>query len=125
MCVFCEIVSYKNHLAENSHAVAFPDAFPLSPGHTLIVPRRHETGYFALTEEEQAAVWALIPQVKTLIEGTNAPAGYNLGVNSGVAAGQTIAHIHLHVIPRYPGDVPDARGGVRWVVPERAAYWEQ
>jgi len=125
MCVFCEIVSYKNNFAENSHAVAFPDAFPLSPGHTLIVPRRHVTQYFALTEEEQASLWTLVPHVKNLIESTHAPAGYNLGINSGIAAGQTIEHIHLHVIPRYPGDVPDARGGVRWVIPERAAYWEQ
>jgi diadenosine tetraphosphate (Ap4A) HIT family hydrolase len=125
MCVFCKIVSYKNHIAENSHAVAFPDAFPLSPGHTLIVPRRHVTGYFTLAEEEQASLWELVPQVRTSIERTHAPVGYNLGVNSGIAAGQTIDHIHLHVIPRYPGDVPDARGGVRWVIPERAAYWER
>jgi diadenosine tetraphosphate (Ap4A) HIT family hydrolase len=117
MCVFCDIVRAHRYGTENASAVAFPDAYPLSPGHTLIVPRRHETDYFSLSEEEQTDLWSLIPAVKREIERTHRPSGYNLGTNSGKAAGQTIEHLHLHVIPRYRGDVEDPRGGVRWVDP--------
>jgi diadenosine tetraphosphate (Ap4A) HIT family hydrolase len=106
-------------------AVAFPDAFPVSPGHTLIVPRRHEPDYFALTEAEQAAMWHLVTEVRRVLDARHAPNGYNLGINAGAAAGQTVGHAHLHVIPRYAGDVEDPRGGVRWIVPRQAAYWER
>ncbi|KPJ94599.1 MAG: HIT family hydrolase [Gemmatimonas sp. SG8_17] len=125
MCVFCQAIARKGQFLENERAVAFPDGFPLSPGHTLIVPRRHETDFFALSRGEQAALWSLVPAVRNAIERTYNPTGYNVGVNSGTSAGQTIDHIHIHVIPRYPGDVKDPRGGVRWVIPDRAAYWEE
>jgi len=125
MCVFCRIVAEGQYFAENAHAVAFPDGFPLTAGHTLIVPRRHETDYFALTEDEQASMWTLVRGVRDVIERTHSPAGYNLGVNVGRAGGQTIGHIHLHVIPRYVGDVSDPRGGIRWVLPARASYWKE
>jgi len=98
-------------------------AFPVSPGHVLIVPRRHEGDFFALSEREQEAMLRLIPAAREWVEAERSPGGYNLGVNIGDVAGQTIAHAHLHVIPRYTGDVPDPRGGVRWVLPERARYW--
>jgi diadenosine tetraphosphate (Ap4A) HIT family hydrolase len=106
-------------------AVAFPDAFPVSPGHTLIVPRRHEADYFALTAAEQTAMWALTGEVRRRIEVEHQPQGYNIGLNVGTAAGQTVPHAHLHVIPRYVGDVPDPRGGIRWVFPAKAVYWTQ
>ena len=95
----------------------------MSPGHTLIVPRRHEPDFFALTAEEQAALVALVNPVRAALGEQFAPDAYNLGVNAGKAAGQTILHTHLHVIPRYAGDVAEPRGGVRWVLPETARYW--
>jgi diadenosine tetraphosphate (Ap4A) HIT family hydrolase len=125
-CVFCERARRGEYVSSNELAVAFPDGFPLNPGHCLIVPRRHEADFLALAPEEQAAVWALVSEVRAWIEaGGEVPAGYNIGINVGAAAGQTIGHAHLHVVPRFEGDVPDPRGGVRWVVPSRAAYWEQ
>lgn len=111
-------------MAENELAAAFPDAFPLTPGHTLIVPRRHEADYFALTVDEQLAMWALVNAVRQRRESELRAGGYNLGVNVGATAGQTIAHVHVHFIPRYPGDVDDPRGGIRWIIPGRARYWE-
>jgi diadenosine tetraphosphate (Ap4A) HIT family hydrolase len=102
--------------------VAFPDAFPLSPGHSLIVPRRHEPDFLRLTADEGAAVWRLIAPLCDLLEQRFRPDAYNLGVNVGVAAGQTVDHAHLHVIPRYAGDVPEPRGGIRWIIPAKAPY---
>jgi diadenosine tetraphosphate (Ap4A) HIT family hydrolase len=124
-CVFCERIELGDVLLSNEHAAAFEDGFPISPGHTLIVPRRHEADLLALAEEEQAAIWSLIAPVRQMIEAQwGAPDGYNIGVNIGTAAGQTIAHAHLHLIPRWHGDVADPRGGVRRVVPSKAAYWK-
>ena len=123
-CVFCERTSAGNLLSENELAVAFFDGFPLSPGHALIIPRRHEPDFLALSEVERSGVWALVTPVRRAIEKRFQPDGYNLGVNVGEAAGQTIAHAHLHVIPRYAGDVPDPRGGIRWIIPQRARYWD-
>ncbi|MGE3511721.1 MAG: HIT family protein [Vicinamibacterales bacterium] len=123
-CVFCGRLASRDLFAGNEHAAAFPDAFPLSPGHCLIVPRRHQADFFALSAEEQAAVWALVLEVRRHIEASTAPDGYNIGINVGEAAGQTVDHAHLHVIPRYRADVPDPRGGVRCVIPGRARYWE-
>ena len=111
-------------LARNDSAVALVDSYPVSPGHTLIVPIRHEPNFFALYPAEQAAVYALLSQVKSLIDEHHEPDGYNVGLNIGRAAGQTVDHAHVHVIPRYNGDVADPRGGVRWVLPANAAYWE-
>jgi len=79
--------------------------------------------FFKLTEEEQQALWSLLPAVKAALTKSHNPAGYNIGLNVGQPAGQTVAHVHVHVIPRYRGDVPDPRGGVRWVLPQRAPYW--
>jgi diadenosine tetraphosphate (Ap4A) HIT family hydrolase len=124
-CVFCIRLAGGELVAENDLAVAFRDAFPLSPGHCLIVPRRHESDFLALPPEAQVASWALVEPVRRHIEADHTPDGYNFGINVGEAAGQTIAHAHLHVIPRYKGDVTDARGGVRWIIPARARYWEE
>ncbi|HLE21350.1 MAG TPA: HIT family protein [Vicinamibacteria bacterium] len=122
-CVFCERVRAGSLVAETLLAAAFPDAFPLNPGHILIVSRRHEPDFFSLTTEERRAIWELVESVRVHIEAHYAPQGYNLGINVGSAAGQTVGHAHLHVIPRYDGDVGDPRGGIRWLLPARARYW--
>ena len=122
-CIFCRAGGGADLLAHNELAVAFPAGFPVSPGHTLIVPRRHEPDFFALTPDEQAAVVSLVNPVRAALDEHYGPDAYNLGVNAGKAAGQTIQHAHLHVIPRYAGDVAEPRGGVRWVLPETARYW--
>ena len=101
------------------------DAFPVSPGHALLLPRRHFMTWFDATVEEQRALMAAVEITKGEIEKTHQPDGFNIGINSGEAAGQTVQHLHVHVIPRYSGDVPDPRGGVRWVIPDRAAYLEE
>jgi diadenosine tetraphosphate (Ap4A) HIT family hydrolase len=125
MCPLCERLAGGELLAESELAAAFSDAFPVSPGHALVIPRRHEADFFALSPEEQAAMWALVVPVRRALAEAHAPAGFNLGMNVGAAAGQTVGHAHLHVIPRYAGDAEDPRGGVRWVLPARAAYWER
>ena len=105
--------------------MAFPDSFPVSEGHHLIVPRRHERDVFALEDAEMHAVLELLIAVRKHLVTERSPDAFNVGVNAGLAAGQTVDHAHLHVIPRYDDDVPDPRGGVRWVLPERAAYWNE
>jgi diadenosine tetraphosphate (Ap4A) HIT family hydrolase len=122
-CPFCRRLGEGDLLDESTSAVAFFDAFPLSPGHALIVPRRHEADLFALTVAEQAALWSLLGTVRTRIETRHRPDGYNIGVNVGAAGGQTIGHVHVHLIPRYAGDVDEPRGGVRWIIPAKARYW--
>lgn len=122
-CVFCQRMPPSDVIAENAFAIAFGDRFPVSPGHTLIVPRRHEPDFLSLRAEEQVAVWQLIPFVRVHLDNKLSPAGYNVGINIGEAAGQTVAHAHLHVIPRFVGDVADPRGGIRWVIPAAARYW--
>jgi diadenosine tetraphosphate (Ap4A) HIT family hydrolase len=123
-CPLCEALELGRERFGNDLAAALPDRFPLSPGHHLVVPRRHEGDYFRLALQEVQACWDLIPLVKATIDAGWAPDGYNLGVNVGTAGGQTIDHVHVHVIPRYLGDRADPRGGVRWVLPDRAAYWQ-
>ena len=122
-CIFCRPCSGADLLAANDLAIAFPAGYPVSEGHALIVPRRHEPDFFALRAEEQAAIISLVNPVRAALDERYAPDAYNLGVNAGKAAGQTIGHVHLHVIPRYAGDVAEPRGGVRWVLPETARYW--
>jgi diadenosine tetraphosphate (Ap4A) HIT family hydrolase len=124
-CVFCVRAAVGELVAENELAAAFLDAYPVSRGHCLVIPRRHEPDFLALTSEEHAAVWALVSKVRQHIEAVRTPAGYNIGINVGEVAGQTIAHAHLHVIPRYRGDVADPRGGIRCVIPTKTRYWEE
>lgn len=104
--------------------MAVLDGFPLSRGHALVVPRTHAASLFDLPAETQASVWALVTEVRATLVARYSPHAFNIGLNDGPAAGQTIPHAHVHVIPRYLGDVTDPRGGVRWVIPARAAYWE-
>jgi diadenosine tetraphosphate (Ap4A) HIT family hydrolase len=98
------------------------DQYPVSPGHALIIPRRHVASWFEATEEERIELMSSVSDARRAIEQIHHPNGYNLGVNVGDAAGQTVFHLHVHVIPRYHGDVPSPRGGVRHVIPEKADY---
>jgi diadenosine tetraphosphate (Ap4A) HIT family hydrolase len=123
-CPFCELPPERIWLA-TKHALAFPDSFPISPGHTLVIPVRHIASVFDLSEAEQGALWALVAKVRAAIHERLQPDGFNIGINDGTAAGQTIGHAHIHVIPRRKGDVPDPRGGIRWIIPEKAPYWDQ
>jgi len=111
-----------DYVAANELALALRDGFPVSPGHTLVVPRRQVATWFDATPQEQAAILALVDVVKADLDRQYAPDGYNLGINVGEAAGQTVMHLHLHVIPRYHGDMPDPRGGVRHVIPHKGNY---
>ena len=109
-------------VAENDLAFALRDAYPVSPGHTLVIPRRLVATWFEATREEQVALLDLVDQVKRALDAELRPAGYNLGINVGEVAGQTVPHVHLHLIPRYEGDVENPRGGVRGVIPARQNY---
>ena len=100
------------------------DAFPVSPGHSLVVPRRHIASVADATADEFAAIWSLLSAVRAGIDREMRPDGYNLGINDGRVAGQTVMHLHVHLIPRYAGDSPDPRGGLRWVLPGKAKYWD-
>jgi diadenosine tetraphosphate (Ap4A) HIT family hydrolase len=120
-CPFCCLPA-ERILAGNAQAVAIADAFPVSAGHSLIIPHRHLTRFFDLTEEEVTAVHALLRRMKDHLDETRNPAGYNVGINVGTAAGQTVAHVHVHLIPRYLGDVTDPVGGVRNIIPGRGWY---
>jgi diadenosine tetraphosphate (Ap4A) HIT family hydrolase len=91
----------------------------------LVIPARHVASFFDATPAEREALLALLDESKLQLQAEFGPAGYNIGINDGAAAGQTISHLHMHLIPRYPGDRPDPRGGVRWVIPDRADYWTE
>ena len=108
---------------EDRHCFSVRDQFPVSAGHSLVISKRHLATYFDASPDEQSAMARALGQVKQGIDGQFRPAAYNIGINDGPAAGQTVPHLHIHLIPRYQGDVEDPRGGVRWVVPEKAAYW--
>ena len=126
-CPFCEVASGDSgteFVAETAHSVSFYDRYPLSEGHALVTPRRHVGDLFDLDPDERADAWALLDTVRTLIVERFSPDGFNIGVNTNDAAGQTVAHAHIHLIPRQLGDVEDPRGGIRWVIPDKARYWE-
>jgi diadenosine tetraphosphate (Ap4A) HIT family hydrolase len=110
---------------EGVHILGLWDGFPVSPGHALLVPRRHVATWFDATLEERIELAEAVEVARTAILQRHRPDGFNVGMNLGSAAGQTVPHLHLHVIPRYAGDVEDPRGGVRWVVPSKAAYWRK
>ena len=108
---------------ENDHAYVVRDGFPVSEGHTLIIPKRHVPSWFETQAIEKAAILQAMDEVKLLLDDEFSPDGYNVGINDGEAAGQTVLHLHVHLIPRYKGDSEDPRGGVRWIVPDKAKYW--
>lgn len=123
-CSFCNLPA-ERIISESDIAFAIRDAFPVSPGHTLVIPRRHAASVFDLNIMEKAAILGAIEEGKKELDIEFSPAGCNIGVNDGQATGQTIPHVHVHLIPRYNGDCLDPRGGVRWVFPERAKYREK
>lgn len=118
-CPFCDAEA---GFVANDLAYARFDRYPVSRGHSLVVPRRHVPSYFEVTAEERAALWALVEKVQVHLDREYDPDGYNIGINIGEPAGQTVMHAHIHVIPRYAGDVSVPRGGVRGVIPEKQSY---
>lgn len=126
-CPFCEIANAPSHqriIAENEHAFLIRDGYPVSHGHSLVITKRHIGSFFGTTETEKLALLNLVDQAKSTIDIEHQPDAYNIGINDGLAAGQTVPHLHIHLIPRYEED-NDPRGGVRWVVPEKADYWSE
>lgn len=121
-CLFCEIPR-ERIIASNDLAYAIRDGFPVTPLHTLIIPKRHAVDYFELTKEELLACHELIHQLRESItkEDPNVVA-FNIGMNAGEAAGQTVFHCHMHLIPRRKGDVENPRGGVRHLMPNKGFY---
>lgn len=118
-CPFC---NYDQFILDQELSFAKWDGYPVSNGHALIIPKRHFSSYFESTEEERKELWEVVEEVKVLIDEKHSPDGYNIGINIGEAAGQTVQHLHIHVIPRYSGDMADARGGVRGVIPDKQKY---
>ena len=121
-CIFCGKISEKKFLFENNFWVALEDGFPVSKGHTLVIPKRHVASFFDLREEEFSSLKEMLDRVKERLEALYKPDGYNIGVNVGETAGQSVFHVHVHVIPRYAGDVANPRGGVRGVIPSKQNY---
>ena len=119
-CIFCK--PQREILAENAHAIAVFDTYPVSPGHALILPRRHAVTVWDLPQAEYLACYALVLELKPVLEARFKPDGFNVGVNCGEAAGQSVWHAHIHVIPRYKGDTPFPKGGVRHVIPLKGRY---
>ena len=120
-CIFCT-PGPDDIILENEYAYARYDKYPVFPGHLLIISKRHISSIFHATEEDIAALWKLVRDAKDHLDQKYSPDGYNIGINDGVLAGQTVMHLHIHVIPRYSGDMADPKGGVRGVIPEKQKY---
>lgn len=123
-CPFCPPAP-ERIVASNAFALCIRDGYPVSPGHTLVIPRRHAASFWDLDAAERTAMLELLDRARAALVAEFAPDGFNIGINDGAAAGQTVLHVHLHLIPRYRGDLPDPRGGVRWVIPGKADYWSR
>lgn len=121
-CPFCSL-SAERIVRESPFGVVIRDGFPISKGHTLVIPKRHIGSFFELTSVERTELLDMLATEKQVLDREFAPEGYNIGINDGQAAGQTVPHLHIHLIPRYQGDRTDPRGGVRWIIPEKADYW--
>ena len=120
LCPFCQSLEVA---AEHNSVFAIKDNYPVTKGHHLIIPFRHTENYFSMTEKEREDATALIKVLKSkLEEGDTTITGFNIGMNSGETAGQTVMHSHIHLIPRRKGDTPNPRGGVRGVIPEKMDY---
>lgn len=120
-CIFCSLTPDRI-VAENELCFAIMDGFPVSKGHTLIIPKRHVADYFDLTSKEISAMQTMMKEIKYQRDHELHPDGYNIGINVNAAAGQTIFHVHMHLIPRYIGDVENPRGGIRGVIPDKQKY---
>ena len=122
-CTFCNLDPARI-ISESAHTITIRDGFPVSIGHTLIIPKRHVQSFFDLPAIEKAAILQALDEAKEALDRELSPSGYNIGINDGEAAGQMIPHLHVHLIPRYEGDTENPRGSVRWIFPEKAKYWE-
>ena len=114
--------SDKEKIVENSHAYAVYDGYPVSKGHALVIPKREVAEIFDLNNEEYSSCFDLVKKVRDLLTKKYNPDGFNIGVNCGESAGQTVFHAHIHIIPRYKDDVPNPRGGVRNIIPGKGDY---
>ena len=121
-CPFCHLDN-NQIIFQDKLVITLTDGYPISPGHTLIIPKRHIPSLFEATDEEQMALLHALRTAQNKLKQQYSPDGYNIGINDGLAAGQTVMHLHIHLIPRYTGDCLDPRGGVRWIFPDKAAYW--
>ena len=121
-CVFCDYIENDNFIMDNDYAIAVYDNFPVNKGHILIIPKRHFSSYFDASADEIMAINDLIKRAKSRLDDKLNPDGYNIGINIGEAAGQTIFHLHIHLIPRYFGDVENPRGGIRKFKPALVEY---
>lgn len=120
-CLFCHLPK-ERIVSETNLTITLRDGFPVSLGHTLIIPKRHVKGFFDITVDERNELFIALEQEKIVLDNEYQPDGYNIGINNGVAAGQSVMHVHLHLIPRYDGDMDDPKGGVRGVIPEKQKY---
>lgn len=118
-CIFCNM---SNVIIENELSIAFYDIYPVNEGHVLIVPKRHVNDYFSLNKDEIDSINDLLFKCKELLDKELKPDGFNIGMNCGREAGQTVFHCHVHLIPRFKGDIDDPRGGVRGVIPSKRIY---
>jgi diadenosine tetraphosphate (Ap4A) HIT family hydrolase len=123
-CPFCELAP-ERILKRTELCLAFADGYPVSPGQTLVIPNRHVASFFETTVEERSEFFSLLDWCRGEVTARHNPAGFNIGINDGKAAGQTVMHLHIHLIPRYAGDKSDPRGGVRWIFPGKADYWSR
>jgi ATP adenylyltransferase len=121
-CIFCKPTKGMELIAETASVYTIYDKYPVSKGHALIIPKRHVDNYFDLSLREQIALNFVLNHTKTHLQKLFNPDGYNVGINIGEKAGQTIPHVHIHLIPRYSGDINDPEGGVRGVIPEKIKY---
>ena len=123
-CPFCSIIQSGDVVIDGNLAAVILDGFPVTIGHSLVIPKRREPDFSKLSTDEQSEILSLASErMRELQSEDPSITGFNLGVNVGTSAGQTVEHAHLHVIPRREGDVEDPRGGVRWVMPSKADYW--
>ena len=121
-CIFCNLETSRIE-KENQFALSFKDLYPVTEGHTLVIPKRHVQSFFDLTEEERSSVLdLLVIQKEELMANDSLITGFNLGINDGADSGQTVMHCHVHLIPRRKGDMHNPRGGVRGVIPEKQSY---
>jgi diadenosine tetraphosphate (Ap4A) HIT family hydrolase len=121
-CPFCKLPQ-DLIVDQDDLALVIRDGFPVSPSHTLVVPKRHMGSFFELGQEEIEAMMALLKKAKAGLDQDFNPDSYNIGVNDGPQAGQAVPHVDMHLIPRYRGDVEHPRDGIRWLIPEKADYW--
>jgi diadenosine tetraphosphate (Ap4A) HIT family hydrolase len=121
-CPFCNLEKSRI-LIENEYAIGFFDGYPISPGHALVIPKKHVASFFELPESCCFEILKVVSLLRSMLVKDFGTSDFNIGLNDGKLAGQTVMHSHIHIIPRNSGDVADPRGGLRWVIPAKAEYW--